>query len=472
MRQHHSALIARALFLEQHPDAAPTWQRETADAYVAQATIPEPLTVERIAAAAYALTGAERLWLARALSLVYWCAGALFLFGAGRRLAGGAGGLTALAVILFLPYLIDASVSFQPDALAVMFMCGALWALARAEGDRSRGSDLGLAIGLAMAATCARAMTACFLLPVVAVVLWRQPGLGARIRAMRIIAAAAFIVGPVVVYAAYRWAADPLFATRVGATFVPRLLITPSFWRGWAGLAWRAFGWAMPIGAVGAVAAANGRTRVWLLSLWAGYALYGVAFNLHISTHPYYQTLAVPMVALSLAPVAARFAGGRARWRGVAIPVAVAALLLMTAVLQGRLPPDAQRAAAREATIREFQSIGNTVGHSRRTIVLASDWGVPLRYYAGVAGRYWPARFEIDMYRPLGAGGIPNVGAAVRLQRLSDELGGAEFFIVTDPEELARQQDLKALLDDRPLVAQTPMVRIYDLRSPKPRPVL
>ena len=462
MRQYHSALIARALFLDRHPDAAPAWQRETADAYVAQATIPEPLIVERIAASAYALTGGERLWLARALSLIYWCVGAWCLHGAGRRLAGPTGGLTALAAILFLPYSLDASLSFQPDGLAVMFMCGALWAFARADDESSGGAGLWIAIGMAMAATFVRPMAACFLLPVLAVVLWRQASLGPRTRAVRIAAGAAFIVGPAVLYAAGRWIADPYFAARVGATFVPGLLVTPSFWRGWAGLAVRAFGWTLPVGAIGAAVVARGRMRAWLLSLWAGYALYGIAFDLHISTHPYYETLAVPLVALSLAPIAARIAGAGARWRPLAVPTGTAALLLLGAVLLGRLPVSADAPGRLAAIIQDMQSLGQTVGHSRRTIFLASDWGVPLRYYAGIAGRYWPATFEIDMYRPLGAGGIPNLDAGARLRRFGGELGGVDFFIVVDRNEFARQPDLQGLLKDRPRLPATSSIQVFD----------
>jgi hypothetical protein len=42
MRQHHSALIAENVYYSGHPAAAPEWRRRAAAEYVAQATIPEP----------------------------------------------------------------------------------------------------------------------------------------------------------------------------------------------------------------------------------------------------------------------------------------------------------------------------------------------------------------------------------------------------------------------------------------------
>ena len=128
MRQHHSALIARARFLNQHPAAAPAWQRDTANDYVAQATIPEPQIIERLDALLYGLMGTERLDLARWLSLALWCAGALCVSAAARQLSGAAAGLLALAVCLFLPYTIGASSSIQSDTLAFTLMSAALFA--------------------------------------------------------------------------------------------------------------------------------------------------------------------------------------------------------------------------------------------------------------------------------------------------------------------------------------------------------
>src|SRR5258706_7370780 len=41
-----------------------------------------------------------------------------------------------------------------------------------------------------------------------------------------------------------------------------------------------------------------------MLGLWAGYFLFGIYFNYHISTHDYYSLPLIPIVLLSLAPLA------------------------------------------------------------------------------------------------------------------------------------------------------------------------
>jgi hypothetical protein len=46
------------------------------------------------------------------------------------------------------------------------------------------------------------------------------------------------------------------------------------------------------------------KKRRFLLGLWAGYAVFGIYFNYHISTHDYYSLPLIPIVALSIAPLA------------------------------------------------------------------------------------------------------------------------------------------------------------------------
>ena len=452
MRQHHSALIARARFLNQHPTAAPDWQRDTANDYVAQATIPEPEVVERLDAFLYEITGAERLALARWLSLALWLAGAFCLRLAARRLSGEAGGLIALAVALFLPYSIGASSSIQSDTLAFALMSAALAAW----------TNVVPGVLFSMASGFVRAMTLFWLAPVAVLVLWRTSPASGAARLARIAGVIALIASPAIGYAVHKWTSDPLFSQRVGATFAPALLIAPSFWRGWAGQAWHAFGLFFPLAVVGtaAVILTRGRERAWLIALWTGYAAYGLLFNLHVSTHPYYQTLAVPMVALSIAASVRFLALDSERPLKILTPAAVVVVVSLIWCAQagalGRSP--------HSDDARLFATIGERVSHSRRTIMLGDDWGVPLRYYGGIAGRYWPAVSEVDMYRPLGAGGIPIETAVDRFKQFNDALGGAEYFIVTNARELARQSDLQTILSHYPVIEQGSRFAIFDLR--------
>jgi hypothetical protein len=465
MRQYHSAMIARAMYARLDPGAMTPERRTAAEDYVAQATIPEPIIVERIAAVGYVVAREERLWIPRALSALYWLVAALCLFGAGRAIAGPIGGLTAAAVHLFLPYGIDASVSFQPDALAVLLMSASLYGLTRLGTSRlapgSESTALAIAVAFAALAILVRPMTGCFILPAMIVATWqRRSGAGtrgARLSPLMVMALAASVL-PAVAYYLYFFVTDPVVHARVGATFAPGLFLEPGFWRGWARLAWLAFGPVVFVAALaGALFVARGRARAMLVSLWAGYALYGCLFNLHVSTHPYYQTLAVPMVALSLAPLAAGLAS--ILRVSTLVPAGVAGLLLLSATWQGMWTrsPKADR-------VRAYEAVGRATAHSRRVIFLTDNWGVPLRYHADIGGRYWPTRFEIDMYRPLGAGGIPDITAEVRLRQFRDGID-AEYFAITDFDEFERQPDVRDLLDRvARLVERTDMYVVYELR--------
>ena len=44
--------------------------------------------------------------------------------------------------------------------------------------------------------------------------------------------------------------------------------------------------------------------RFFLYGLWGMYILYGLYFDYHIATHDYYQLPFIPIVAISLAPLA------------------------------------------------------------------------------------------------------------------------------------------------------------------------
>jgi hypothetical protein len=456
MRQHHSALIARSLYLESRADAAAP-ARASATGYLSQATRVEPLVIERLSAWGYALAGREDLRIPRMLSASFWIAGGLFLYVAARRLSGQTGAVFALAAFLFLPYTWRSSVSIQPDPFAVMWLCGGLFGLARLYDEWTTPRVVAAAL-LAIPAIFVRPMTACFLYSVFALLLWDRPR--NAISAMR--SASVYVLisaAPAAVFIARGLVGDDAFVTRAGASFVPGLLVDMDFWRGWARNAWLAFGPLVFGGALLAAAfVAAGRLRIVLAGLWIGYGLYGLIFNLHVSTHPYYQTLAVPGVALSLAS----FGPAAGRWlqkRPIGLIYGAAALvlaLMSVAAFGSRGPADAR--------IEDYRAIGDAVGHSQRVVFLSPDWGTPLRYYGEIGGRYWPSRFEVGMYRPLGARGIADSAAEQRLAALSEQIGGADFFVVTDLEEFVRQEDLRSLLENRHRVhVRTDRYVIYEL---------
>ena len=441
MRQHHSALIAEDVFYSSHPASAPEWRRRAAADYVAQATIPEPIVTERLAALIYTVTGHEDLRLPRMLLGLFWVVGGLFLYGTLKQWSSASAAAVAFAVYSFLPYSFRASIGLLPDGLAVPLMCAALYGLARLGPVLTTQGILVAALSAA-AAIMVRPMTVFFLLPPALMLLGHARRDGFPMRALALYGLVAIL--PFVAYFTWRLGADPTYVARLSTTFAPSLLVDVSFYRGWARYVWMAFGPVIFTSAVaGAVVAPAGPLRLVLRAMWPGYVIYGVFFNLHISTHPYYQTIAVPLIACSAGACAAWLSGLSARLGAWLAPI-LAAGLVAAASVQGTFaaPSVANR-------IADYQAIGVAVDHSSQVIFLSEDWGTPLRYHGGLAGRYWPTRFEIQMYRPLGSRGLEDTNAQNRWQAVSSAVGGARYFVVTDLDELSRQPDLKQLLSER-----------------------
>ncbi len=150
-RQLRSAVIARGLYYEGLDDV-PEWQREQAIEASQKEAIIEPQVMERLASWLYHLTGGEHLWIPRLLSSFFWVSASGAVLFLGRELASFDGGLVSIFYLLFLPYSIYATRTFQPDPLMVSLIAWALWAELRWYRERSMRSAVwaGILGGLAI----------------------------------------------------------------------------------------------------------------------------------------------------------------------------------------------------------------------------------------------------------------------------------------------------------------------------------
>jgi hypothetical protein len=457
-RQFYSALIARAAYFAMAGD--PTgWRKQVVDDYMAYTTRPDAGIAEHIAAVAYVLSGGERPSLARAMSVGYWLIGAVALFLAARRLAGDSGGLVAASVFLFMPWGLAASRSLQPDPLAVALMCLSIWgaALYDEQPTRRRLFASAIAAGLAV---LVRAPTACLLFPMLAVVLWRRHGLREWLTSRDVWIFWIIALAPAGLYYLMLTLTSPEFSTRAARRLAPTMWLEPTFWRGWLrqiDLAITRPVFVVTMAAMIVVPAAA-RTLVW--PLWLGYVIYSLALPLPASTHTYYQTLAFPAVALTCGAAAGRLLGPMPLVLRMAAVVLITGALVMQAMSLGAF---ARRDDS--AVVAAHRAVGEATVHSRRVIYLTDNFGVAIRFYGEVAGRAWPWRSEIAFYRRQGAAAIPELPATERLAVLSAELGGAEYFAVTELDELHGQPDLEQLLESRyPVIAAGERFIVYDLR--------
>jgi hypothetical protein len=105
------------------------------------------------------------------------------------------------------------------------------------------------------------------------------------------------------------------------------------------------------------------------------------------------------------------------------------------------------------------RDIGEQVRHSRRTIFLSGDYGVPLEYHGMLCGTSWPLGWDLEWER---LAGRPVLGAQERFERRYAE-GAPEYFIVEDLEEFAKQPDLGRFLSRFPVVAQNDDYLVFAL---------
>jgi hypothetical protein len=200
---------------------------------------------------------------------------------------------------------------------------------------------------------------------------------------------------------------------------VPQLLLEASFWEGWLGMIRFVVGLVALVGALfGILLLRKGLPRALMIGLWGGYFLFGLTFAHHISLVPYYSLQLIPVVALSLGPLADLVMTdlsqtvnniGQLGWRGygtVIVLVVSISLLVLSAVGTRQtsaysaswMRAQQDRAASYPAT---FQEIGEVVNHSRRTLVLFGgyittpyywepDYTYALMYHGRFLGDEWP----------------------------------------------------------------------------------
>ena len=122
-RQYRSLILARSFYLPEKSDAVTRVAQEAAR----QERTLEPPVMEVMASWVYQLTGGESFRVGGGLSVLFWGLGGLFLLALAYDLGGEVGAVATVATYLFAPFAVQASRSFQPEALMVCLTLAALW---------------------------------------------------------------------------------------------------------------------------------------------------------------------------------------------------------------------------------------------------------------------------------------------------------------------------------------------------------
>ncbi len=487
-RQYRAAIIARAWYWRGIP-SIPKWRKEIAESNKDQCGLREPPVLELLAVVSYRISGGERLWIPRVLSIAFWMVGGIFLYELVKRCAGGDAALVSSAFYLFAPFGVFASRAFMVDPLMASLLIAALFYVVR-YSERPSARRFIAASAVSAVAVLSKPLFCLIPLSCAFAVLdfsRRQDPL--RKTAVRVLLFLILLLGPTLIYLGF------MFVTGHGSKIlearsvlvVPALLTRPFFWAGWLTRISQVVGLpAFLASLVGVAMLHEGVPRRAVLGLWIGYFVYGLALSWATYTHNYYHLQLVPIVAVSVGPLAA----GVARQAVLAFPFRrvrslFACVLLLVGVflavytyvhhrrtvalagLSGRqrrsesflyvVNPDFERFVT---TARE---IGELVQHSKKALFTGSAFGH--RYYGEFSGRRWPTH---DALRAGKQRGTPELSAPKRF-KTEYAAWSPEYFIIVNPMELNAQPDLKQFLERNfRLIRRTEDYIVYDLRRRKP----
>ncbi|MGE5224776.1 MAG: ArnT family glycosyltransferase [Omnitrophica WOR_2 bacterium] len=464
-RQLWSALLARGMYYESLP-SLPTWMRQPALAQYKSEEVLEPRIMETLAVIGYRLTGGENLWIPRFLSILFWLLGGIPLFLLARSLTSEEGAFVALSFYLILPYAIESSRIFQPDPLMVALLIAACWAFYRWY-EVPTWKNAVLAGVLAALAIFSKVVAVFPLMGGMAGLLLAGRGVKKTLRDPQVWATGFLALFPTVAYLLYGYLISGELARRSGGRFFPDLLVSPFFYLRWENKIGFIMGHALLVLALIGVLLYTRRTkRFFILGLWLGYIVYGLAFNHHISTHDYYSMPLIPIAALSLAPVGdmllKRLAAVAGPGAGRSLfSAAVVGLMLMGMILVDWDVHKSFKQVDYRSLAYAYQAVGEAVKHKNTVVALTEDYGYRLAYWGFLNTNVWPSYGDLNYMKQI-SGKTPDFS-----QLFKTYTAGKEYFVVTWTAELDLQPDLRTkLYDHYPIFTEGQGYVIFDLKHP------
>lgn len=486
-RQLLSALKARGMYYETRTDVSSEERAFAIQQWKFRASV-EPEFFERIVAWTYQFTG-EQVWVARLYSSAFWLIGGIFLYLLARRLTSDDGAIAATAVYLLLPYAIIASRSFQPDPLMTMLIIMFLWAVwnwssastAKHAKDAKKNQEKLRAFGelrgkknswlFSILAGLFGGLAIFIKFPAAFFIV--GGGLGAALshRSMKeafkdpqLYLMALLGILPGAGYLIYGIFVQDFLGQQFGGRFIPNLFLSPSYYVGWLNMLNLVIGgFTLMLALLGLFffdykkrSPEHVEGRRFLLGLWAGYALFGFTFNFHIHTHDYYSLPLIPIVALSIAPLADFLFAKLAQLTTTNLLRFSASCLLLFGLLAStwnvRNTLNAVNYRPQAALWAEIRTI--TDGYNLAG--LTQDYGARMAYWGWQNITSWSTSGDLRYADE--RGGIQN------LEENFNELASKkDLFLVTDFEDFERQTFLREKLNAYPIFAEGDGYVIYNL---------
>lgn len=499
IRQYQNAHIARGLFYETNDSISEGRKRIARVNMERMGFVLEPRIIENSAVLGYRLAGAEHLWIPRVLSSIFWVVGGAFLYLIAGSFFSHRVALFSTSFYLFLPYSILSSRTFQPDPLMLMMILGSIYGIMKYDEGPSR-SSLFLAAVVASVAVIVKPYCVFIIFGVFFSMLVFRKGLKGAVLNGNTLFFGFLIVLPSIIYYGYNILTSTGFlGEHAKGSFLPHLYISLSFWEGWLHMIGRVTGYVAFILAIfGLFRIEQRRPRALLLGLWPGYFIFGLSAPYQIHTHSYYHMPLIPIVSLSLAPIAGMLLDREAPLLSMRIKKAFFIVLLVIGLglfLSTRSLPLKTMLSEHKSDLKtlavfvginpEFskllngdiekkvkiaKEIGEFVGHSTNTVFLTPYFGRVLAYHGEFAGLPWPTSNSLYA-RSVRGERIPNIKDDFTSEHITLLYQGRfikytpDFFIITAFDEFDNQPDLKEyLFANYPVLVRSENYLVFDMR--------
>jgi 4-amino-4-deoxy-L-arabinose transferase-like glycosyltransferase len=462
-RQFFTAIVARGEYY-QNLTTAPQWMVDRAVGHW-KAEETEFPTIDLLAAWTYRLIGHEELFFPRLYSAIFWLIGGLAVFFLARDLVSMDGAMVALAFYLFAPYAVTASRSFQPDPLMVCLILFAWWSMHRwmTTGKWKWAILAGVLSGAAMLVK----VLAAFSLLGGMVGIFIAPGIRKSIRNIRFWVMGIIAAVPMLIWMIYGLFVSGSLSGQFSLRFFPNLWISPLYYLRLEFMAEQVVGLVpLLLALIGFFLLVGKEKRIFVAGLWGGYVAFALAFAYFFMTHDYYHITLVPIVALSLAPLAELiFRRLEALNPGWLVRAGISLVLLFGFSANLWNIRQTFHKADYRPQAEMLTHIGQVLGPDVSVIALTSDYGYPLFYFSWISASYWPYTGDTAL-RQMAGMDIP--AFAEQFQQMTAE---KQYFVVTDLAELDNQPDLKNFLAATyPVYDKGDGYIIYDLLHPNAAP--
>ncbi len=465
-RELQNALLARQYYLGDG-DGLPVWKQRVVRELGHVVQPLEPPVLDVLAGSTFRLVGAERLWIPRLASIMFWLLGGVFLYLIAGRVTRPEGALIALALYLFWPYPAFISRLYQPDAMMMALLLAAALTIIR-YWERPSPARLGAAGIVSAAATVAKPGIAfIFLLGLfIAIAVSRRALVETLVRG-RLPLFVTLALLPAAVYYIYGVYVRDFLAGQGEGWIDPTKLWTAWFWEGW----WETVSYmlvfpqhqtyaaVLPLGAaLLGIAVSSGLARAILLGLLFAYIVFSFTLTVPIATHAYYSLPLIPTLSMSIGALTVVLAD-RLRQHARVAPAAVLALAAVAISIGAYKTHTVLTPTPPLRQIADYQRIGEATAHTTRAIYVDMRLRSPISYWGWMVGRYW--------YPPTPAQDLP-ASADPFPSRI--DAAKADFLIVVEMSELETEERLRAFTRELPVVERTERYAIFDLRGGRAGP--